>query len=125
MSTTSLSMMNLIVLPLVLVGICAGLVYAGANGLLQPRTAIWIVLAVGMAACASGIGQVSKTGHWASPLAILGYLLGIAILIAALGGLFAWKLPLLQTSRQALLAMGALIAAKLVLGLGGLFLRLF
>lgn len=125
MSTTSLSMMNLIVFPLVRVGVCGGLVYAGVTGLLQPRTAILIVLVVGMAACTSGIGQVSSSGHWASPLAILGYVLGTAILVAALGGLFGWKLPLLQAFQQALLALGALIAAKMVVGLGGLFLRLF
>ena len=125
MSTTSFSVMNLMVLPLVLAGICGGLVYAGVSGLLQPRTAILIVLVVGMAACTSGIGQVSSTGHWTSPLAILGYLLGTAILAAALGGLFGWKLPLVQTSQKALVAMGALIAAKMLVGLGGLFLRLF
>ena len=125
MSTTSISMMNSIVLPLVLVGVCGGLVYAGANGLIQARTAILLILVAGMAACTSGIGQVSSSGHWASPIAILGYLLGTAILVVALGGFFSWKLPLLQTSRQALLAMGALIAAKVVIGLSALFLRLF
>jgi hypothetical protein len=124
-TTTSFSALNLIVFPLVLVGVCGGLVYAGVNGLIQPRIAILITLVAGMAACTAGIGQVAGSGHWASPLAIVGYLLGAAILVFTLAGLFGWKLPLAQTSQEALLAMGVLIATKMILGFSGLFLRLF
>ena len=57
-----------------------------------------ILLVLGMAICAQGgIGRVAAAGQWAHPLAILGYLLGAAILILAAAVFFNVKLPLITS----------------------------
>ncbi len=90
----------------------------------SPRAALWGLLILGMAACSGGIGQVGASNRWASPLAILGYLLGAAILVVFAAGLSGWQLPLVQTQTQALVAVSALMVVKLVIGAVGYFFRL-
>ncbi len=116
-----------LLLPLALGLLMAWIIFATLAGrslplISGPRLALIAVLIVGMAACAlGGIGQVGASGHWAWPLAILGYLLGAAILLVALAGLFGWKLPLVASTAEAVAMAGVLIAAKYVIGLAGYF----
>jgi hypothetical protein len=118
---------NAVILPLILAALAAGLVYAVLAGkslpfINTPRSAIIFLLVFGMALCAlGGISQVGASGHWASPLAILGYVLGLCILAAAGAGLFGWQLPLVSSESQALLAMLVLMAGKLLVGFIGFF----
>ncbi len=74
---------------------------------------VLLILGIGgMALCSMGIGAVGAGKEWLHPFSILGYLLGAAALLVFISGLAGWQLPLVQTSRQAILALGMLIVAK-------------
>ena len=108
--------------------ISAGIIYATLMGkslplVSSPRGALIALLIVGMATCMGGIGQVAASGRWASPLAIVGYLLGAAILVVIASPFTGWKLPLVQGETQAVAAVGILMAAKFVLGTAGFFFK--
>ncbi len=116
--------------PLILGLVCAGIIYATLTGrtlplISGPRAALIALLIVGMAMCyAGGIGQVGVSGHWASPLAIVGYLLG-AVILAVIASVFTgWKLPLIAGENQAIVAVAVLIAAKYLIGTAGFFFHL-
>lgn len=129
-TTSSLTVSNGLVLPLLLVVFCGAVTYAGATGgflplVSSPRAALIVLLVAGMGACTlGGISQVAASGHWASPVAILGYLLGAAILAYAGAGLFDYRLPLAAVPAQAVLCVGALIAVKMVVGAASYLLKL-
>ena len=115
--------------PLVLSLVCFAIAFATAAGkalplISGPRAALIALLVVGMAACMGGIGQVGASGRWASPLAILGYLLGALILVIIIAAFTGWKLPLIQNDTQSVIAVAVLIAAKLVIGTAGYFFKL-
>ncbi len=79
------------------------------------RIAIAIVLIVGMAMCAQGgIGPVAEANEWAHPLSIVGYVLGVLILIVAGLGLFGRPVPWVTEARSIPLAMVALMGLKVV-----------
>jgi hypothetical protein len=82
----------------------------------NPRASLVALLIVGMAMCMGGIGQVGASGRWGSPLAILGYLLGAAILIIILSAFAGWKLPLIAGETQSVAAVGILITIKYLIG---------
>lgn len=109
----------------ILLGIVAAvIVFSSLNGkalplIATPRAALIALLVVGMAACTGGIGQVGMSGRWASPLAILGYLLGAAILLVIIGALAGWKLPVIQGETQAIVAVAVLMAVKYLIGISG------
>ncbi len=48
-----------------------------------------------------GIGRIAATGNWTHPQAILGYLLGTAILLVAASIFFNFKLPFITSQQQA------------------------
>jgi hypothetical protein len=74
-----------------------------------------ILLALGMAICAQGgIGRIAAAGQWSHPLAVVGYLLGAAILILAVGIFFSVDLPFLASQQQAFLLVAALIGVKVL-----------
>jgi hypothetical protein len=77
------------------------------------RVTLIVLLVLGMAMCARGIGNVAARGAWTHPLSILGYLVGALILVIALslvaGRPFLW----ISTTRHAILAVALLSAAKL------------
>lgn len=128
-ATVSLSAGNAILLPLLLGIVIVVIANAALTGktlplIATPRSALIAILIVGMIMCMGGIGQVGVSGKWASPLAILGYLLGAAILLAFAAGMFGWKLPFVSGEKDAILAMTSLIAVKYVIGVVGFFLRL-
>ena len=79
------------------------------------KVSVAIVLILGFAMCAQGgLGYVGAVGQWTHPLAILGAILGGAILVVAGAALFGFKLPLIAGPSQALIAMVALIGVKVV-----------
>ena len=128
MNTTAPTLSNAVVVPLVLVALCAAVIYVAVSGKpfsLTPTAAAVIVLVAGMAACMGGIGQVARAGQWISPVAILGYLLGAAILVYGAAAVFGFSLPLAAGKPQALVMMGALMGAKLIIGLAAYFFRWF
>jgi hypothetical protein len=74
-----------------------------------------ILLVLGMTLCAQGgIGRVAASGQWAHPLAIVGYVLGAAILILAGAVFFDVKLPVVTSQQQAFVIIAALMAAKII-----------
>jgi hypothetical protein len=129
MKGKTMSMTSSIIVPLFLGLLIAGIVFASQVGrslplIATPRASLIALLVVGMAMCMGGIGQVGASGRWASPLAIVGYLLGAAILIIIVAGLAGWKLPLITDEKQAVASVGILIAVKFVIGTVGYFFRL-
>jgi len=81
----------------------------------NPRIDIIILLILGMAICTQGgIGRVAALHAWAHPLAILGYILGAAILIVAGAVFINVKLPFIADDRQALLFVAVLIGVKVI-----------
>ena len=126
MKENSMSIASNLILPVALGLICAVIVYATLTGkslplISNPRSALIALLVVGMAACAGGIGQVGASGRWLSPLAILGYVLGLALLAVFVSAFAGWKLPIIQNEAQAATAAAILMAVKFLIGIPGYF----
>ena len=105
---------------LILALAAAAVVFVGATGKRVPllsniRVDIVLLVLLGMTICTqAGIGRIAATGQWTHPLAIVGYLLGGAILIVAVSVFIGWKLPFIQNDRQALIAIAILAGLKIV-----------
>jgi hypothetical protein len=102
----------------VLGALAALLVLAALTGKTVPfissdRVALIVLVVLGMAMCARGIGRVAALGAWVHPLSILGYLVGVLILVIAAALLAGKPLPFISTTRHAILAVALLSAAKL------------
>ncbi len=126
MKGNTMNLTNNVIIPLALGLICAGIVYATLAGkslplISGPRAALIALLIIGMAACMGGIGQVGASGRWFSPLAIVGHLLGVIILVVILAAFTGWKLPLITRASQSVMAVAVLMAVKFVVGLAGFF----
>src|ERR1051325_3900148 len=100
--------------------LAAIVVFIGVTGLRVPllsniRVDIILLVIIGMSICTqAGIGRIAATGQWSHPLAIIGYILGGLILLITLAVFVGWKLPYIQTDRQALLAIAILAGLKVV-----------
>jgi len=105
---------------LVLALLAAAVVFIGVTGKKVPvlsnvRVDIVLLVIIGMMMCTQGgIGRIAATGQWSHPLAILGYVLGGAILLIALTVFVGWKLPFIQNDQQALLAIAILAGLKML-----------
>lgn len=115
-----------VIIPLGLGLICAVIAFGALTGkswplIGNPRAALIGLLVVGMAMCTPGIGQVAASGRWGSPLAIIGYVLGAAILVIIIAGLAGWKLPLVDGLAQACAVVMGLIAVKFAIATAGYF----
>jgi hypothetical protein len=105
---------------LVLALLAATVVFIGATGKRVPllsniRVDIVLLVLLGLAICTqAGIGRIAATGQWSHPQAILGYILGGAILLITLFVFTGWKLPLIQNDQQALIAIAILASLKVV-----------
>ncbi len=113
-----------LIVPLALGLICAAVVAATLTGktlplISSPRAALIALLVIGMAACTGGIGQVGASGRWLSPLAILGSVLGVAILVVIIFALAGWKLPFIQNQTEAVAAVAILMVVKFLIGIPG------
>ena len=105
---------NIIALGLLL----AAVAYIGVSGKGVPllsniRIDIILVIILGMAMCTQGIGRVAASGEWTHPLSILGYLLGVLILLVAVTTFTGLKLPYIQSEQQALLSVAILTGVKI------------
>ena len=129
-----MSITSSIIVPLALGILSAVIVFATLAGkplpmISGPRAALIALLVIGMTMCAAGgIGQVGASGRWGSSLAIVGYLLGAAILVVIASVFTGWKLPLIsggtQGETQAVTAVAVLMAVKYLIGTAGYFFHL-
>jgi len=79
------------------------------------RVDIILLVVIGMAICSQcGIGRIAATKQWAHPLSIVGYILGVLILLITLAVFVGWELPFIQTGQQALIVITILICLKMV-----------
>lgn len=81
------------------------------------RTALVVLLVIGMAMCMPGIGRVAASGQWAHPLSILGYLFGALILVIGVVAALGRPLPFIPDARNAMIAVSALTVVKLVISI--------
>lgn len=105
---------------LILALLAATVVFIGVTGKKVPvlsnvRVDIVLLVLLGMAICTQGgIGRIAATGQWSHPQAILGYVLGGAILLITVAVFAGWKLPFIQNDQQALLAIAILAGLKIL-----------
>lgn len=79
------------------------------------RVSLIVLLVLGMAICAQGgIGPVAAANQWTHPNAIIGYVLGLLILVTAISAWAGFTLPYAQNDRQAFVAMAILMVAKVL-----------
>lgn len=121
MKGNTMSTFTNVLMPLFLGGVVAVIVFTTLAGkalplIGSPRASLVALLVVGMAMCMGGIGQVGASGRWGSPMAIVGYLLGAAILLIIISAFAGWKLPLISGETQSVAAVGILIAVKYLIG---------
>jgi hypothetical protein len=79
------------------------------------KTVLLVITLVGMAFCATGIGQVAARGEWLHPLSILAYIVGALVLLVAGAALFDIRLPWIDSTRAAIIAVTALALVKVAL----------
>ena len=77
------------------------------------KGALVIVGFAGMAMCTVGIAKVAAAGRWADPLSIVAYVLGAAAIGIVVAGVAGWKLPLITTEWQAIVAVMLIVAVKI------------
>ena len=114
-------------LPMILGMVVAVIVFAAFNGktlpmINTPHASLIALLIVGLTMCIlGGIGQIGAAGRWDSPVAIIGILLGSAILVVIIPALAGWKLPLIPGESQAIAAVGILMGIKFLIGTASFF----
>jgi hypothetical protein len=81
------------------------------------RAALVTLFVIGFAMCGLGISRISASGQWAHPLTIIGCLLGALAILCAAAGYFGFRFFFVHDPRGALIAVGVLMAAKLVLSI--------
>jgi hypothetical protein len=79
------------------------------------KSLLIVVTVVGMAFCTAGIGQVAARGEWLQPMAIVAYVIGALILVIVGATLFNIPLPLIDSTRAALIAVVVLAVLKVML----------
>jgi hypothetical protein len=129
MKGNTMSSIQNALIPLVLGVIAVGIIYTHQTGkvlplISGPRATLIALFIVGFAMCAFGIMQVAASGHWISPLAIVGYLLGAIILVVFISTLMGKYLPFVQTNDQAVVAIAVLMGVKFLIGTTSFFLHL-
>lgn len=110
---------NLVVIAL---GIFAALlVFAVLTGRKVPllssdRSALLALVFIGLLICSQGgIGRVSANGAWLHPFSIIGYVLGVAIIVIGIAALFGKNIPPLTSYYQSFTAVAVIAAIKLIL----------
>ncbi len=79
------------------------------------RVDVILLVVIGMAICSQcGIGRIAATKQWSHPLSIVGYILGVLILLITLAVFVGWEIPFIQTGQQALIAITILVCLKMV-----------
>jgi hypothetical protein len=85
------------------------------GNIMSDRLLLVVVTLIGFAMCAVGIGQVAARGAWLQPLSIVGYALGALILAIVGATLLGVPLPLIDSTRSAIIAVMLLALVKIVL----------
>lgn len=85
------------------------------SAIFSEKILLFVLTIVGMALCTGGIGQVAARGDWAHPLSIVGYVVGALILVIVGAALFGINLPLIDSTRAAMIAVIVLMIAKFAL----------
>jgi peptidoglycan/LPS O-acetylase OafA/YrhL len=129
MRGNAMSNLQNVLIPFVLGAIAVVIIYTHQTGkvlplISGPRATLVALFIVGFTMCAFGIKQVSTSGHWASPMAIVGYLLGAIILVVFVSALMGRNLPFVQNDDQAVLAIALLMGVKFLIGMTSSFLHL-
>jgi hypothetical protein len=84
--------------------------------LTSDRAALLGLVIIGLVMCTQGgIGRVSASGAWLHPFAIIGYLLGAAIIAIGLAALFGRLIPPLTSYYQSFTTVAVIAGIKLVL----------
>lgn len=105
---------------LILAALAAAVLFITPKGikfplLSNPKVSLGILIVLGMTICAQGgIGRIAAVGNWAHPQAILGYILGAAILLIAASMFFNFNLPFITSQQQAFVVIAALLGAKVI-----------
>lgn len=105
---------------LALLVLAVAITWIGATGrkipvLTNVKLDIILLVIIGMAICTQGgIGRIAASGQWSHVQSIIGYVLGGSILLISLAVFAGWKLPMIQTERQALIAIAILAGLKVV-----------
>ena len=105
---------------LVIILTCAAVLFIGLSGkkvslLSDLRVDIILIVVLGMAIYTlGGIGRVAAQNAWAHPLAVLASVIGAAIMLITLAVFAGWKLPMIQSDRQALIAVTILVGVKIL-----------
>ena len=105
---------------LILAALAAAVLFITLKGikfplLSNPKVALGILIVLGMTICSQGgIGRIAAVGNWAHPQAILGYILGTAILLVAASMFFNFNLPFITSQQQAFVVIAALLGAKVI-----------
>lgn len=105
---------------LLLAALAAGVVFVTLKGVNLPllsnlKVNLAILIVLGMSICTQGgIGRIAASGLWTHPLAIVGYLLGVSILVLAFCAFFNINLPFIASQQQAFLVIAILLGAKVV-----------
>lgn len=121
MKTATLPLGTGLILPLLLGAVVAAITVAARGEVrspivIGPKAGLLAVLVVGFAMCTlGGSGQVAASGRWLSPGAIVGSALGVTILVVGVTGLAGWRLPLIQTPKDALTTVALVIGVKTVI----------
>ena len=118
-NTMSTSGTNLAV---IFLGIFAALlVFAVLTGRKVPllssdRSALLALVVIGLLMCSQGgIGRVSANGAWLHPFSIIGYVLGVTIIVIGIAALFGKNIPPLTSHYQSFTVVAIIAAIKLVL----------
>ncbi|MCC6456372.1 MAG: hypothetical protein IT328_15565 [Caldilineaceae bacterium] len=83
--------------------------------ILSEKMVLVLVTLLGMAFCSAGIGQVAARGEWLHPMSIAASVMGVLVLGIVGAGLFDFKLPLIDSTRAATIAVIVIVIAKVVL----------
>lgn len=81
----------------------------------SPRAAFFVLMVLGMAMCSRRM-EIQKFG-WTNPFNILGMVIGTVGLILVVAVAFRIKLPMIDSDRTAVLALAAIMALKVAVGL--------
>jgi hypothetical protein len=73
------------------------------------RLSFLVVLLVGMALCAGGIGKAARLGLWLHPVTLAGYLLGACALALGMQGLFHLRLLPIGDGLALVLMLGIIV----------------
>jgi hypothetical protein len=118
-NTMSTSVTNLAVIAL---GIFAALlVFAVLTGRKLPllssdRSALLALVLIGLLMCSQGgIGRVSANHAWLHPFSIIGYVLGVAIIVIGMAALLGKNIHPLTSYYQSFTAVAVIAGIKLVL----------